>query len=209
LLGVALGAPPVASAGFIGVVDGREIREQCLVDPGDVFWCPPGGVTRTDAPSAPFSPFDSAVQYGYAARQTSSFSSTRIEGVGAVSSPNTTFPGRASSTFSITFDVDAETPYLLSGSTLAGNPYVYAHVSLSRGSTSLFFFDRYASFGNSPFEQSGVLVPGRYDLVAETQMDGGGGYSNFSFQLEAIPEPSTALLLASGLVAFAVRRRVA
>ena len=57
------------------------------------------------------------------------------------------------------------------------------------------------------FAFAGTLGPGVYRvLVSQTYVQGSG---QFDFELDIVPEPSTALLLGAGLIALGSRRRVA
>src|SRR5262245_28798031 len=124
LLGAALGAPTGASASFIGIADERVISAACQeedpVPPGLPHPCTGlGSESATAGPSGPFALFDQSVSVDNdndSASQTSSFSSDLVEGRGSVLAvSNAGQRGFAGSNFSITFDVDAATPFSLEG----------------------------------------------------------------------------------------------
>src|SRR5262249_9588115 len=109
----------------------------------------------------------------------------------------------ADSRYSITFDVDVETPFSLSGVLSVGNPFIgTAWVTLQTGTTVLLNRSWDQIHLADAFLYSGSLQPGRYQLDAEA--DAGGFVRNqdlvsFDVTLLAIPEPSSALLLGIGL----------
>jgi len=202
LSALAIGAPISASATFIGVTDARQVVSQCYANPIDPFSpCPLG--PNAVVPTSPFSLFDrSSSTEGHMARQTSSFSSTVLEGGGQAVDAVALGPGTATSLYRITFDVDAATPYALSGVLGPVGFGSLARLALTMGTTSVFEIEARSTDGIAvevPFDESGVLAPGRYELLALATENGPSRISSFQFRLEAVPEPHTAVLLGAGL----------
>jgi hypothetical protein len=94
---------------------------------------------------------------------------------------------------------------------LISNGLLAAGVALSDGGGTL-FDDSWTPFSGEflgVFQEVGSLGPGTYTRVAEamsTSSDGGAD-GDFNVIATFVPEPSTAALLALGLVALAARRR--
>jgi hypothetical protein len=138
------------------------------------------------------------------ATQTSSFSATRLEGSGRASFNSNYQPGSVASIYDITFDVDTATPFSLTG-VLENIAPGSLFVSLT-GETEIFAFSAMPSYPYSyPFATSGVLDPGRYRLLVSGAYRGqlGASHQTFQFDLQAIPEPQSVLLLGAGLAMLA------
>src|SRR5215470_12194620 len=210
---IALSAPLEAAAGFIGITDARQIYATCTAGFQDS--CHGVFDARAD-PSAPFAFFDESVTAGrFVASQTSRFSSGVLDGSGSILGGDG--GGSVGSIYSIAFDVDLATPFSLSGALLC-NPNLFSVGSkslslsdLTRG-TRVFEAGPSPSGASTPFDTSGVLAPGSYQIVASFTAGSPtseiyGDYRSFQFQLLAIPEPGTALLLGAGLAMLACRRQ--
>jgi len=191
------GAPRSASATFIGVDDGRLLEASCTT------FNPPNycGDPVSATPSAPFAPFDLRVASAVGqASQNSSISPNQLSGTLRVLMGDLSSMRQASahSLFSITFDVDVATPFSLTGSGIGGNNFNRINsLSLAQGTTSIFSVAIGSSFGE-PFATSGELTPGRYTLRAEL-LEYLPTYQELDFQLQAVPEPRTALCFGAGL----------
>jgi hypothetical protein len=121
----------------------------------------------------------------------------------------------ASSHFELTFDVLQPLTYTLyafgyvresdpgpSGSShfrLAGGP----------GNETIVDVGTISDSGFGPFPEQGALLPGRYTLLAESQVwtPSPSISASYSVEFTVVPEPSTGLLLAGGLLALAARRQ--
>lgn len=128
---------------------------------------------------------------------------------------------QANSSFSITFALDQPTPYVLSFSLFSvfdnstGTPNTsIASFTLRGGPGDEVIASGLAidsDVGGPP--QMGVLPPGEYLLDASARTSHvvflGDSSARYQVELYVIPEPSTAVLLAAGLAAFAVHRRSA
>jgi hypothetical protein len=194
------------------------------------FDCDPGGNCSTDSQSesAPdFGMFASSVTaqvdvnglLSASAQQLSSLGSDAVSAVvrsDADPIQFATFGSRqATSRFEFTFDVLQALPFTLYGygevRESDPGPVAFARLALTGGPGNQTIVDVYAldEGGFGLFPNEGVLVPGRYTLIAEAQFrtdfPGVSAYADFEFGV--VPEPSTGLLLAGGLLALAARRR--
>lgn len=105
--------------------------------------------------------------------------------------------------------------------TMTFDDFAFAGISfmaeLNDGSSSLlsipsdpfFWDDQGFGFASQTLAYNATLGPGDYQLVLDVDPFGGNGQGAFDFTFTLVPEPGTALLLASGLVAVAARRRKA
>jgi PEP-CTERM motif-containing protein len=139
---------------------------------------------------------------------------------GLAGSPSTDRPGdhgaglaNARSTYSLTFEVDASTPFTLDGLLRAGRDVGgMSRVSLTRGMETLFSLrhDRLSNPDPLPFNTSGVLAAGEYRLLVESSVflccGGQVSPSSYEFELLAVPEPQSLLLLSAGLALIAGHR---
>ena len=191
-----------AAAVFEPLNDGRSIHAE--------FFDPYFSDVRDATPPVPFAPWIDQVYAGgaYLADQSSeAVTATRMAASG--SADGFSEYGLARSTFSITFEVSVPTPYTLAGS-LSENPVAFneARFQLSGGSGAI--FSAGASANTILFSHSGVLAPGQYEVLAEAYWHDNlesrpPGVASFDFELLAIPEPGTGLLVGSGLLLLAHR----
>lgn len=125
--------------------------------------------------------------------------------------------GLATSHFELTFDVGQPLEFTLYGGVNVYSPdiplYGLSEVTLSGGPGNQTIAHYFSYDGLYDFYQEGALLPGRYTLIAGSRhnQDGGSAAISASYGLGLdvvlVPEPSTALLLAGGLLALAARRR--
>jgi hypothetical protein len=160
------------------------------------------------------------------AAQASSIGASLVAGTGSASASGSSGEpwfgdSAAESFFSLDFDAAASVPFSLSGileasSTPQGD--AYASVELVRvvaGPDPILASREVLFSGSEPFDFSGDLEAGaRYRLrvfatasVQVSGLDAEAGAAGFSFQLVAVPEPTTAWLLAAGLAALAAAAR--
>ena len=198
---IALSAPLEASAGFIGITDARSISAT-FNEP--IVSCVQSASATAASPFSAWSD-EATVCEGLAyAIQNSSFSATRLEGSGDANLPQGGSPPKdlSTSTYDITFDVDTATPFSLTG---ALDKFGVGSSSISlTGETEIFGFSASYSYQHQPFATSGVLDPGRYQLLVRA--DSSADIEAFQFELQAIPEPQSLLLLGAGLAMLACRR---
>ena len=126
-----------------------------------------------------------------------------------------TFAG-SSSTFLVDFALAKDSPYFLAGSLQEQDSFqatATVFVEL-RDSAGVVIFrvdtgDACVFACDVPLEMGGLLVAGSYTLVAVANADSqiASVTSNYDVDFRIVPEPVTALLLASGLAAMAVSRR--
>jgi hypothetical protein len=152
------------------------------------------------------------------ATQSSSIGSEHVSASGQVATTSSYFPpgssGGAVSTFQLTFEVlqpvEFELTWYLEGVDINPCLCALAEASLRGGpgdQTIFAWFEVDDFFSDTEY---GVLAPGQYTLLARAQLSHDAPVSA-SYQIDLgvvlVPEPSTALLLAGGLLALALRRR--
>jgi hypothetical protein len=191
---------------------------------------PPGPlVTDSDSRSAAdFGLFDEGVSADVVlsvssahatASQRSAIEPLSVTGSGAVDATSAGSPAFASgsSFFSLTFDLADSSPYELDATLLALSNVAGPMASTFLQLTDVVTNQTIASGGASSdgfsllfIDTSGVLPSGRYRLEVNSQVLGLPNTTqstSFDFTFTIIPEPSTALLLGSGLAAVGVRWR--
>lgn len=191
--------------------------------------CDLGGSCPSDSQSdsAPdFGPFTSSVTaqvdvnglFSASASQGSSIGSDTVSAGVSSNADLIGFPTygyrSADSRFELTFDVLQAVSFTLDGygevhETDPG-PVAFARVALTGGPGNQTIVDVSATDGPfAVFPNEGLLLPGRYTLIAEAQIstDFPGSSAYADFELTVVPEPCTGLLLAAGLLALAARRR--
>lgn len=191
-----------AAAVFDPVSDGRAIHAE--------FFDPFFSQVLDDVPPTAFGAWNGQVVAGgaYLAEQISeAVTAKRMAARGSAAGASET--GAASSTFSIVFDVDAPTEYLLTGM-LTENPSASneARLLLTQGASVIFSAD--ANAGIASFDDTGTLAAGQYELLATASWDDSSeflppGIASFDFIFTVVPEPGTGSLLALGLIGIARR----
>jgi hypothetical protein len=212
---VVLAAPGTASASIIPISDARYIEMT------EYMGNPPNTV-QTLAPDPSFSFFDASLQgevafYSGQVSQTSSITSSAIQGIGSGDGegPEAGLGVRGLSVLDVTFAVDSAQPYELSGTLGSWNQAVGGYLTWYEGGVSQFTI--YAPFCDpcsvEQFESVSMtlaLSPGTaYRLVAAASnfYQPYPGSGSFDITLQAVPEPSTAMLVLVGLAGLAATWR--
>ena len=193
-----------SAAAPILVSDGRQLA---ISEPAGLG-CAIADVTF--APPAPFAPFDESHTLSdpligsLTASQSTTVEADQMGGSGAVSNTTGTSHFCATSTFSITFEVSSSSAYGFGGTLVAAGAEAYGIFRLSGSAGDE--FDHLVFDGQSQaFEESGVLAPGAYTLLAVIASGASSATSSWAFDFELVPEPTSAALLA--LLALGARSR--
>jgi hypothetical protein len=185
--------------------------------------------STTDTPNAPFTIFSGDLRKSVTwtdpgnsqhhrwsvteASQNSSLGANEISGSGLISAhafenPQISYGqgAAASSSFEVTFSLASATDFNLSGA-VDFSPGGSFSVLLNSANHGNIFTGISA---NSPFSVSGTLLPDTYTLLAYAQTAGPAENAcngQYNFDLQMVPEPSSAALVIGGLIAAAVRRK--
>lgn len=230
---VVLAAPDAARA--LSLLDGSQDRSVSVYGESREDFGSPEFISDSDDASAPgFGAFVADVEVVIAregstplatATQDSAIGATSAAAAGSVSGRTgggggdfTGFDGRASSIFSITFDVDVETTFsidlfLSASPVFESSPEV--GLRLEQGGVDLLQDMRGVpvtcgldTFACGDTEIDGVLAPGEYTLVLEAEVFavGGEGSGEASYDLLfTVPEPGRLALLGLALLAGVAR----
>ena len=167
---------------------------------------------QSATPSPPFSPFNAFVGGVGApnASQSSAVGTTGMSG-GGQTGRDGGGDGPGSTVFDLTFQVDEPAVYSLAGYAYFHSSGSQAFVALLRPGGALYEPALTPLFTNE-LADTGTLDPGvDYRLVIAGSMTDTRGFAgaqwNFTFGVEPVPEPHTALLVALGLLGLAAARR--
>lgn len=163
-----------------------------------------------------FAPFNQTAQVSYSfiecfgsasASQNSQILLEKIEASGSAQSSSL---ATATTIFRVVFSLDEASVLSLTGviRELLGR----AEVKLSpAGSSTPLFLAQATCCSNTPFSYTGFLAAGSYELsaLAGTSVQLGGDFATFQLVAAIVPEPSTGLLMGSGLALFGGLRRFA
>jgi hypothetical protein len=197
-------APAVSGAlAILPVQDDRSIAVAYLSNPG---------ANVSAVPSPPFSDFDEFVGgVGIAnASQTSTIGATGISG-SSQTGVDGSGDGSGASVFDLTFRVDEVVGYALTG-LVSTELESDAYVALLGPSGALYEPALTPGGAEDSLSDSGTLNPGvDYRLVISSSHPDGMSLQatqwTFGFDITAVPEPTTGLLCALGLLGVALARR--
>lgn len=145
------------------------------------------------------------------ASQNTDFTVNSLSGTGSVSRP-TQNSDAAQSTLTVQFDLAEFHSFTLTSNLNASSPANGGMVlSTTTGSIVPDGSPIISAFGS--YSTSGILGPGSYFFSIGTSLPGGGlpsiGSANYSFNFEvaAVPEPSSMILVAMGVIGLPIVRR--